>query len=46
MLPGRHALAIPSVRTRLANLGLDIPSANEQIPEELDALRKGEMEKC
>jgi tripartite-type tricarboxylate transporter receptor subunit TctC len=42
---GGHALAVPSVRSRLADLGLDIPSANEQMPEALGALQKGEIEK-
>jgi tripartite-type tricarboxylate transporter receptor subunit TctC len=42
---GRHALAIPFVQSRLADLGLEIPSADEQAPEALAALQKGEIEK-
>jgi tripartite-type tricarboxylate transporter receptor subunit TctC len=41
----RNALADPAVRHRLADVGLEIPSAEEQTPEALDALQKAEIEK-
>ena len=39
------ALADPTVRTRLGNLGLDITSRGEQTPEALAAYQKAEAEK-
>jgi tripartite-type tricarboxylate transporter receptor subunit TctC len=42
---GRHALAISSVQSRLADLGLEIPAADEQTAGALAALQKGEIEK-
>jgi tripartite-type tricarboxylate transporter receptor subunit TctC len=39
------ALADPAVRTRLSNLGQDIPAAEQQTPEALGALHKADIEK-
>jgi tripartite-type tricarboxylate transporter receptor subunit TctC len=39
------ALADPAVRTRLADLGLDMASREQQSPEGLAAFHKGEVEK-
>ena len=40
-----QALADPAVRTRLADLGLDMASREQQSPEGLAAFHKGEIEK-
>jgi tripartite-type tricarboxylate transporter receptor subunit TctC len=39
------ALALPTVRSRLAELGQEIPPREEQTPEALRALQKAEIEK-
>jgi len=40
-----EALADPAVRSRLANLGMDIYPREQQTPEALGALQKAEIEK-
>src|SRR6202451_1017417 len=40
------ALADPKVRTRFADLGLDIASREQQTPEGLAAFHKADMEQC
>jgi tripartite-type tricarboxylate transporter receptor subunit TctC len=40
-----QALADPSVRTRFAELGLDVASREQQTPEGLAAFQKGEIAK-
>jgi len=39
------AMADPTVRQRLSDLGLDIPSLDQQTPEALGAFHKAEVEK-
>ena len=39
------AIADPAVRVRLADLGVDIPSRDQQTPEALAALQRAEIEK-
>ena len=39
------ALADPKVRTRFADLGLDVASREQQTPEGLAAFHKADMEK-
>jgi len=39
------ALADPMVRTRLADIGQEIPPREQQTPEALRALQKAEIEK-
>ena len=39
------ALADPGVRSRMTDLGLEIPPRDEQTPEALRALQKAEIEK-
>ena len=41
----REALADPAVRSRLVDLGQDIPAADQQTPEALYAYHKAEIEK-
>jgi tripartite-type tricarboxylate transporter receptor subunit TctC len=41
----QEALADPAVRARLAELGLDVPSPEQQTPEGLAAHHKAEIEK-
>ena len=45
MLPCMEALADPTVRQRLADLGLDIPPPAQQTPEALGKYHKAEVEK-
>ena len=40
-----EALADPAVRTRFAELGLDVASREQQTPEGLAAFHKAEIEK-
>jgi tripartite-type tricarboxylate transporter receptor subunit TctC len=40
-----EALADPALRTRFADLGLEIPPREERTPEALGALQKAEIEK-
>jgi tripartite-type tricarboxylate transporter receptor subunit TctC len=41
----KGAMAEPTVRARLADLGVDIPPPDQQTPEALGALQKSEIEK-
>lgn len=40
-----QALADPAIRTRFADLGLDVASREQQVPEGLAAFHKAEIEK-
>jgi hypothetical protein len=40
-----NALADPSVRQRLGDLGLEIPPHDQQTPDALGALQKAEIDK-
>jgi len=40
-----ETLADPAVRTRLAGLGSDLPTREQQAPEALRAFQKAEIEK-
>jgi tripartite-type tricarboxylate transporter receptor subunit TctC len=40
------ALAVPTVRSRLGDLGQEIPTRDQLTPEVLGALQRAEVEKC